>query len=189
MDQHDDWAARVAHLEQEAEALLEVVTVAAASAGERCGSVRRIVDLGSGPGVGTCELARLFPDAEVVAVDGSEPMLLRAAERARSLGFADRVTTHLAHLPDGIADLEPADLVFASMVLHHAPDAAGVLRAVARSLVTSESILVVVEHGPGPLGHHVPVVDLGPALSAAMFDVIEERVHLGRLIVTARLQR
>ncbi|MFF3001865.1 hypothetical protein ACFVTF_03530 [Kitasatospora sp. NPDC057940] len=31
--------------------------------------VHRVLDVGSGPGVVTCLLARTFPDAEVVAVD------------------------------------------------------------------------------------------------------------------------
>ena len=47
-------------------------------------TVRRVVDLGCGPGVGTALLAERFPSATVVAVDGSAAMLARAGARAAS---------------------------------------------------------------------------------------------------------
>jgi len=130
-----DWEALAAHTELEGELLLAFVTDTAQWIAELRGPdappVRRVLDIGSGPGVGTCELARLFPDAQVVAVDGSPAMLDRATRRASEHGFDRRITTHLAELPDGLDGLDHADVVWASMSLHHVGDetqALGVLR-------------------------------------------------------------
>ena len=74
--------------------------------------------IGSGPGVGTCELARLFPDAQVVAVDGSPAMLDRTTRRAAAQGLDRRVTTHLAELPGGLDGLAHADVIWATRSTH-----------------------------------------------------------------------
>ena len=70
-----DWTAMKAPLELEGETLLPYVTEAAGTAAELCRQdgveVRRILDVGSGPGIAACELARRFPAATVVAADGS----------------------------------------------------------------------------------------------------------------------
>jgi len=141
------WAA---HAELEGEVLLGFVTDAAAWIGDERGPqappVRRIIDIGSGPGVGTRELARCFPEAQLVAVDGSTAMLEQAARRAADHGLADRVSTHLAELPDGLEGLAPADVVWASMSLHHIGDEVASLRLL-RELVAPCGLLVVTELG------------------------------------------
>src|SRR6201746_2617421 len=50
-------------------------------------SVRRVLDLGAGSGVGTIALAQLFGDAEVLAVDVSAEMLDRINGKARAPGL------------------------------------------------------------------------------------------------------
>jgi SAM-dependent methyltransferase len=130
---HDlDWAAMVTFAELEAEVLLaflaEATTVLADLTERKARDVRRILDVGSGPGVGTCVLAERFAAATVVAADGSPEMLANVAARAERLGLAARVQTRLVELPDGLDGMGPADLVWASMVLHHVGDEAGALR-------------------------------------------------------------
>ena len=143
-----DWAAMADQAVIEGELLGGFVTGAATWAAELRGPatppVARILDLGSGPGVGTCELARLFPEAEVIAVDGSPAMLERAAERARRLGLDGRVRTHLAELPGGVDGLPPADLLWASMSLHHVGDEIGALRAL-RGVLAPGGLLAIAE--------------------------------------------
>lgn len=184
MDEHD-WDARVDDLEREGLDLLGVVTTAATWSGQLAGPVRRVVDIGSGPGVGSCELARCFPDAHVVAVDASPSMLERAVERARSLGLDDRVWTHLAELPSGLDGLGPADIAFASMSLHHMPDPGEALDAI-RRLLTDDGLLVVIEHGPGAAHGHAPTIDTPALLAAAGFDLIGNRISSDRLIIIGR---
>ena len=143
-----DWEAFVAHTELEGELLLTFVTDSAHWIAELRGPdappVRRVLDIGSGPGVGTCELARLFPDAHVVAVDGSPAMLNRTTQRAAAHGLDRRITTHLAELPDGLDGLDPADVIWASMSLHHVGDETNTLR-VLRDQLERSGLLAVAE--------------------------------------------
>lgn len=106
--------------------------------------VRRVVDLGSGPGVGTGALVMTFPDATVVAVDNSAAMLQRAAARAAGLGHADRVETRLLDLDGDLRSLGSCDLAWAAMSIHHAHDEVATLRAL-RSLIAPLGLLCVLE--------------------------------------------
>ena len=58
-------------------------------------SVRRLLAIPSGPGVGTGEVAPLCPDADVVAVEGSPAMLDRTTERAALTRPTDHHTAHV----------------------------------------------------------------------------------------------
>ena len=129
------WARWAADTELHGEVLLGFVTGAAERLALRwAGHVpRRILDLGSGPGVATCELARLFPTAEVVAIDSSAAMLERAELRIQAHGLSTRVTTVCAEFDD-ISSLGPVDLIWASLALHHIGDEVAALRTIRGSL-------------------------------------------------------
>ena len=106
--------------------------------------VRRVVDLGCGPGVGTAALVKTFPAAMVVAVDNSAAMLERTAARAAGLGHADRVETRLLDLDGDLRSLGRCDLAWAAMSIHHAHDEVATLRAL-RSLIAPLGLLCVLE--------------------------------------------
>ena len=106
--------------------------------------VRRVVDLGCGPGVGTGALATAFPEATVVAVDNSPAMLEQTAARAAGLGHADRVETRLLDLDGDLPSLGRCDLVWAAMSIHHAHDEVATLQAL-RSLIAPLGLLCVLE--------------------------------------------
>jgi SAM-dependent methyltransferase len=106
----------------------------------------RILDIGSGPGVAAARLAELLPDAEVLAVDGAEPLLELARERAERFGVAKRVRTGHIDLPGGLADLPTADLVWVSGVAHHLPDPTAAVAAFA-ALVRPGGVLALREGG------------------------------------------
>jgi SAM-dependent methyltransferase len=145
-----DWTAMAAQLELEAEVLLPYLTETAALVAELCRQdgveVRRVLDVGSGPGVAACELARHFPSVTVVAVDGSEALLEKAVARAEAAGLSGRVTTRKVDLPEGIERLGQADLIWMAMVLHHIGDEAAALRAL-RGMLNLGRVLVLAEHG------------------------------------------
>ena len=106
--------------------------------------VRRVLDIGSGPGVGTCELARRFPEAQVIALDGSPATLDRVRQRAHEHNLADRISTHHAELPGGLDELEPVDVIWASMALHHVGDEVALLRAL-HDLLEPAGIIAIAE--------------------------------------------
>ena len=106
----------------------------------------RILDIGSGPGVAACLLGHAFPEAEVVAVDGAEPLLERARARAAAQGLGDRFRTLHAELPDGLDAVGTADLIYSSRAIHHVGDQQLVLNRLASALRPG-GLLAVAEGG------------------------------------------
>ncbi|UED86034.1 class I SAM-dependent methyltransferase [Streptomyces profundus] len=130
-----DWDAAGAQLTRGAE--LHAVALRATARwlrGEQP-AARRILDVGSGPGVVTALLADEFPGAEVVAVDGAPELLRLAERRALAAGLAERVRTRQAELPAGLAGIGGGfDLVWASLFVHHLGDQQHALGQLAAAL-------------------------------------------------------
>ncbi|GFH39003.1 class I SAM-dependent methyltransferase [Streptomyces pacificus] len=145
---HIDWEEFAALLEREAALNLPLYGQVAHWVREQLpgGAVRRVLDIGSGPGAVSCLLAEVFPQAEVVAVDATPALLELARARADRAGLADRVATRLAELPHGIAELGPADLVWASGSLHHVGDQRAALAGLA-GLLRPGGLLALLEGG------------------------------------------
>jgi SAM-dependent methyltransferase len=95
---------------------------------------RRILDLGSGTGTGTFALLERFPAADATALDASPEMLRRVTAKAAGLGLAGRVSTIQADLDVAWPAVGPADLVWASLSLHHLADPDRVLTDVLTTL-------------------------------------------------------
>lgn len=175
----DDWDAAGARLEAQGEASLASLEGAAGWLAELAGDrhVRRVLDLGSGPGVASCVLATAFPDAVVAAVDGSAPLLERASARAARLGVGDRVVVERQDLPDGLDSLEPADLVWSSRVVHHLGDQEDAVRRMA-ALVRPGGVLAIAEGGlplrslPRDIGIGTPALE--PRLDVALQEWFAE---------------
>ncbi|MFG3136773.1 class I SAM-dependent methyltransferase [Streptomyces sp. NPDC048211] len=164
-----DWDVMGPLLEQNAELSSEQYTEAARwIAGlPDAPKVRRVLDIGSGPGVISCLLAEAFPEAEVVAVDGTPALLARTRDRAERLGLGDRVSTLHAELPGELAGLGRADLIWAGNTLHHMGDQRAVLAGFA-ALLNPGGTVALVEGGLQP--RQLPR-DLGfgrPGLEARM---------------------
>ncbi|MEU3301634.1 class I SAM-dependent methyltransferase [Streptomyces sp. NPDC006678] len=150
-----DWDELAPLLERQAALQGPMYAQAAAWIGEQlpAAAVRRVLDIGSGPGVISCLLAEAFPYAEVVAVDGTPALLDQARARAERTGLGDRVRTHVAELPGGIEDLGEADLIWAGNSLHHLGDQRAALAGFAR-LLRPGGLLALVEGGLPP--RHLP---------------------------------
>lgn len=143
-----DSAGAAERLEREGElsagVVEEAIAVCAGLFGEAGVAVRRVIDLGCGPGVGTVLLAEAFPSASVLAVDGSPAMLDRAAARAARRGHADRIATRGADLDGDLAGLGRCDLAWAAMAVHHAGDEVAALRRIG-SLVDPRGLVCLLE--------------------------------------------
>ena len=119
-----DLAALIEQLDLDAEVFDSYLASITGLVKERAGAlpVRRILDLGCGTGNGGLRLARLFDDAEVIAVDSSAPMLARLQVKAGEQGLDGRVRTVESDLDGAWPLLGTADLIWMSMALHHLAD-------------------------------------------------------------------
>ena len=135
--------------------------------------VTRVIDLGAGTGTGTFALLRRFPGAHVTAVDLDATRLERLRARARDQGLAGRVSVVAADLDQPWPDLGPADLVWASMALHHVADPARTLTRILGLLRPGGSLALAettaLESFPRFLPGDVSVAGAAPGL--------EDRVH------------
>ena len=120
--------------------------------------VRRVVDLGCGPGVATASLAATFPDAIIVGVDGSAAILKRAAVRAEQLGVSARVDLHSLDLDDDLRELGDFDLAWAALALHHTADEQASLTNFV-SLIRPGGLLCLLERAEPTVIH--PAHDFG----------------------------
>ncbi len=103
---------------------------------------RRILDLGCGTGSTTLILKRAFPEAEVIGLDLSPYMLVRAEDKSRTAGL-DIVWRHGNAEKTGFSDAS-FDLVTAALLFHEIPDAVSlaILQESFRLLVTGGQVLI-----------------------------------------------
>jgi trans-aconitate methyltransferase len=80
-------------------------------------AVKRVAELGPGPGVGLEALLAQFPDAQVWGVDLSSVMLSQSRKRNKSAVNAGRLTL-LEGGTTALSASEPADVVMANHVLY-----------------------------------------------------------------------
>ncbi|MBX3356864.1 MAG: methyltransferase domain-containing protein [Phycisphaeraceae bacterium] len=110
----------------------------------------RILDVGSGPGFATFDLALLVgARGHVHAIDESEPFIehIAAQAAARSMPWitASRADVHALDSAPGntsVPDHAPFDLAFARWVLCFVKDPAAVVRGVARSLKPGGAFMI-----------------------------------------------
>ncbi len=151
-------------------------------------SPTRVLDLGCGPGVLTMALARVAPDAEVVAVDTNEALLARVRAHAVAEGLDARVHTVVADIESPLSDHPllggPAgsDAVWVSMVMHHVADPVAVLGEI-RELLRPGGAAVLVEFAGPPevVGVDDPAAAAWGRLEAAVSAARNERLGLDPL--------
>ena len=147
-----DWEAMADKLEVDGTLVLPLVGSVVSdleAAGLEPDGVTHVLDAGCGPGVVTCELARRFPSATVSGLDSSDELLARVRRRAAAEGLDGRVVTVVGDLEHDLPPLDPADLVWVSMVVHHVEDTAATLRRLGDALRPGGR-LVLVEFGGDP---------------------------------------
>lgn len=104
----------------------------------------RVIDVGSGSGVGTLAVARRFPSAQITALDRSAEMLAATLESAAAHGFDDRVSGLQADLEEGWPASAIADLMWAASSLHELIDPERTMAAIFEAL-TPGGLLIVLE--------------------------------------------
>ena len=107
------------------------------------GQPRRILDLGCGTGSTTLMLKQAFPQAEVVGLDLSPYMLVRAESKAKAAGL-DIQWRHGDAEKTGLSDAS-FDLVTASLLFHETPPAVSqlILHSCFRLLTVGGEVLIL----------------------------------------------
>lgn len=156
---HDgiDWDTRLERLRADDElAAPETALLARRLLTENTAAVHSVIDVGSGAGGSAAAFAAamsdLGTDGTVTLVDSAPELLSAASEHAGgSAGHGVRISTVEADADDDAlrAAVEPADLVFASFVVHHLPDQLAGLRRLT-ALVKPGGRLAIVESGLHP---------------------------------------
>ncbi|CRK58266.1 hypothetical protein [Alloactinosynnema sp. L-07] len=170
-----DWAVMATWLEDSGELQLPALRDTATRLADLLDpnhKIRRVLDIGSGPGVMTSVLADAFPDAEAVAVDGSPELLDRALARAERLGLGGRVTVRHAELPEGLDGIGQADLIWSSRAVHHLGDQQAALTALAE--VLRPGGLLAVAEGGLPMRFLPRDINIGRPGLQARLDVAQE---------------
>lgn len=168
-----DWAEMAPRLESQAELFTPLYERALNWLAKEVTEPGLVVDAGSGPGVISCLFAETFPGARIVAVDGSKPLLERAADRAARQGVADRFDTLAGELPEVLGELDyPADLLWASRSVHHLGDQSAALAACAARLAPGGTLAVV--EGGLPARFLPRDIGIGRPGLQARIDAVEE---------------
>ena len=138
-------------LEGDATMVLPIVDdiVQSLSAQVEWATATHLLDLGCGPGIVTCALARHAPVAHVTALDSSVPLLARVRHHAAEAHLATRVHTVEADIETALPALRPMDVVWAGMVLHHLADPGEVLTGLLHALQPGGT-LVMLEFAGAP---------------------------------------
>ncbi len=79
------------------------------------------LELGCGPGDITRRFALAFPDSQVHAVDGSEPMI-RFGETLMTFLLQNRIHFIVGRLPIASLPQSSYEMIFSNSLLHHLPD-------------------------------------------------------------------
>lgn len=95
----------------------------------------RIMDVGCGPGTVVIELARAFPDSEVVGIDLSEPLLDIARQSAVDAGLSDRIVLEVADVQDIPYEANSFDALANLNMFHIVEDPIAMLNEMERILV------------------------------------------------------
>jgi len=94
--------------------------------------LRRIVDIGCGPGDVMVRLARTVPTVDITAVDGSAPMLALAQDAVRSAALDARIILIQGYLPGLPLEDHVYDAILSKDLLHHLPDPLMLWKEIAR---------------------------------------------------------
>lgn len=113
---------------------------------------RRVLDVGCGPGVIAAELARQFPQTEVVGLDLSAARLAEARRQFTGLANAATAPGEATQLPFAA---ETFDLVFCRFLLEYLPEKAQAVSEMARVCQPGGQVLLQDLDGQ-MLWHHPP---------------------------------
>jgi ubiquinone/menaquinone biosynthesis C-methylase UbiE len=112
-----------------------------------------VLDLGCGPADVTARFAEEIDDVAVHGVDGSEEMLRFGRARLDEKGLSERVSLHLARLPEQGPPLPKYDAIISNSLLHHLHDPQALWTSIVRYAAPGAPIFVMDLMRPESLDH------------------------------------
>ena len=103
----------------------------------------RIIDVGCGSGATNLVLAERFPQAEVVGIDLSDPLLKLAREAAANTSFGDRVTFKKTDVQEIPYDDDHFDVVINTNMVHIVEHPLRMLGEIERILAPDGHLFIV----------------------------------------------
>jgi ubiquinone/menaquinone biosynthesis C-methylase UbiE len=83
--------------------------------------LRKVVDIGCGPGDVMLRLAAARPNVRITAIDGSAAMIDLAREAVRAANLQSRITLMQGYIPGLALDERSFDAILSKDLLHHLP--------------------------------------------------------------------
>ncbi len=123
-------------------------------------SPRSVLDLGCGPADITVRLARVLPDATIIAVEAAGAMLALACQRVAEEALADRIELVQGYLPDCLLPVADVDLLVSNSLLHHLADPGDLWRSIRRYGRPGAAVFVMDLMRPDDLKAARDLVDL-----------------------------
>lgn len=133
---------------------------------------KAVIDLGSGPGLGTTEMRRKFRGAQVIAIDADFACALAARRRQRFWRHCDAVCAEALALP---LRAQSVDFVFSNLLLAHCPTPLQLFAQVARVLRPG-GLLVFSTLAPG-----APELRRGSSVASAALGAVANGYDMPRL--------
>jgi len=89
---------------------------------EFSGHLQKVIDIGCGPADVDIRIARIKPDIEIIAVDGSEQMIKIAQQAVKGAEFEQLIMPKLGYIPGLPISQHTFDAILSKDLLHHLPD-------------------------------------------------------------------
>ncbi|MBI2755398.1 MAG: class I SAM-dependent methyltransferase [Chloroflexi bacterium] len=152
---------------------------AAAAVAGGTGAIAGVLEIGSGPGELSIEIARRLPGSDVVGIDLAETMIRAAADRARAAGLDERVRFVLADAARLPLDDDSIDITVSTLSLHHWSDPGAVFAEIGRVLRPGGTALIYDLRPFAYTRHELEVFVAGTPLEAVPLE--RALVALGQL--------
>jgi ubiquinone/menaquinone biosynthesis C-methylase UbiE len=110
-----------------------------------------LADIGCGPGYFTGDVARSFPDIDIVALDISEEMLLRAEKHLSIKSYGTKINYRQGDIHELPFDDGSLDFVVSTLSLHHWADPSAAFGEIRRVLKPRGQFLVFDTRRDSPL--------------------------------------
>jgi ubiquinone/menaquinone biosynthesis C-methylase UbiE len=136
-----------------------------------------VLDVGTGPGQIPIKLALRNPRLQIMGIDLSEAMLVKARKNAELAGVLGRVTFQVGDAKHTLLPSRHFDLVICNSLLHHAADPLATLNEIARVAKPEGALLLRDLRRPSALAFPIHIRWFGRNYSGLMKKLYTDSVR------------